>query len=118
MRAVIKYQVICLEYSDKRFIEPVSQAIRSHFNLKKFLKEGEFKKFKRRTFKLLIAILIMVLLFQGLLPYVIEGMDHRMAGSLHNVLDVFSWVMLWKPSGKSYYKLKVRIFLVRNCLSL
>lgn len=95
--AVIKYQVICLEYSDKRFIEPVTQAIRSHFTLKKNLKEEEFKKFKSRTLKLLIASLTIVLSFQAVVPYIIEGMDHRMAGSIHNVVDVFSWVILWKP---------------------
>ncbi len=95
--AVIKYQVICLEYSDKRFIEPVTQAIRSHFNLKKFLKEEEFKKFKRRTVKLLFATLTIVLSFQALVPFVIEGMDDRLGASLHNVVDVFSWVILWKP---------------------
>lgn len=95
--AVIKYQVICLEYSDKRFIEPVTQAIRNHFNLKKFMKEEEFKKFKRRTFKLLFAALAFVFTLQVLMPYVIENMDHRMAGSVHNIIDVFSWVIAWKP---------------------
>ncbi len=95
--AIIKYQVICLEYSDKRFIEPVTQAIRNHFNLKKFLKEEEFKKFKRRTFKLLLASLVIVLSLQALAPYVIEDMDQRMAGSVHNIVDVFSWVIMWKP---------------------
>ena len=95
--AIIKYQVICLEYSDKRFIEPVTQAIRNHFNLKKFLKKEEFKKFKRRTFKLLLASLVIVLSLQALAPYVIEDMDQRMAGSVHNIVDVFSWVIMWKP---------------------
>ncbi|MEK7225854.1 MAG: hypothetical protein AAB221_09245 [Bacteroidota bacterium] len=95
--AVIKYQVICLDYADKRFVAPVTQAIRSHFNLKKFLKVEEFRKFKRRTFKLLAASLVIVLSLQALLPYLIEGMDDRMAGSLHNVVDVFSWVIMWKP---------------------
>lgn len=95
--AVIRYQVICMEYSDKRFIEPVTQAIRSHFNLKRVLKEEEFKKFKTRTFKLLFATLFIVLLFQAIAPYLIEGMDDRMAGSVHNIVDVFSWVILWKP---------------------
>lgn len=95
--AVIKYQVICLEYSDKRFIEPVTQAIRTHFNLKRLLKAEEFKKFKSRTWKLLAASLTIVLTFQALVPYIIEDMDHRMAGSIHNVVDVFSWVILWKP---------------------
>lgn len=95
--AVIKYQVICMEYSDKRFIEPVTQAIRNHFNLKKFLKAEEFKKFKSRTFKLLLASLVIVLSLQTLAPYIIEGMDNRLAGSVHNMVDVFSWVILWKP---------------------
>lgn len=95
--AIIKYQVICLDYADKRFVAPVTQAIRSHFNLKKFLKVEEFKKFKRRTFRLLVASLVIVLSLQALLPYLIEGMDDRMAGSLHNVVDVFSWVIMWKP---------------------
>jgi len=95
--AVIKYQVICLDYADKRFVAPVTQAIRSHFNLKKFLKVEEFRKFKRRTFKLLVASLVIVLSLQAILPYLVEGMDHRMAGSLHNVVDVFSWVIMWKP---------------------
>ncbi|MBK9569257.1 MAG: hypothetical protein IPO53_04615 [Chitinophagaceae bacterium] len=95
--AVIKYQVICLEYSDKRFIEPVPQAIRNHFNLKKILKEEEFKKFKSRTFKLLVASLVIVLSLQALAPYLIEGMDDRMAASVHNIVDVFSWVIMWKP---------------------
>ncbi|HRG83936.1 MAG TPA: hypothetical protein PLO99_15555, partial [Chitinophagaceae bacterium] len=34
---VIRYQVICLDHADKRFIAPVTQAIRNHFNLKKHL---------------------------------------------------------------------------------
>jgi len=95
--AVIKYQVVCLEYSDKRFIAPITQAIRNHFTLKKKIKNEEFEKFKQRTFRLLIASLIIVLSFQAMLPYLIEDMDHRLAGSLHNVVDVFSWVILWKP---------------------
>jgi hypothetical protein len=37
--AIINYQVVCLEYADKRFVEPVTQAIRNHFNLKKYIKE-------------------------------------------------------------------------------
>ncbi len=95
--AVINYQLICLDYSDKRFVVPVTQAIRNHFNVKKTLKQEEFKKFKRRTWKLLVASLCIVLSFQAVAPYLIEDMDHRMAGSLHNVLDVFSWVIMWKP---------------------
>ena len=95
--AVIKYQAICLEYSDKRFVEPMTQAIRNHFNLKKNLKEEEFKKFKRRTFKLLVASLTTVLTLQVLFSFFHENLDSRMSSALHNVVDVFSWVIMWKP---------------------
>jgi hypothetical protein len=95
--AVIKYQVICLEYSDKRFIVPVMQAIRTHFNLKKRLKLEEFSKFKSRTFRLLVLSLAIVLSFQGILSYVTPFIDDMMGGALHNTIDVFSWVILWKP---------------------
>jgi hypothetical protein len=95
--AVIRYQVICIDYADKRFVEPVISAIRSHFKLKIYLKQKEFRKFKIRTFKLLVTSLCIVLSFQGFLSYVTNLMDDRMAGALHNTLDVFSWVILWKP---------------------
>lgn len=94
---IIRYQVICLDYADKRFVAPVSQAIRNHFNLKKSLKEKEFAIFRKRTFRLLIASLVIVLLFQGVLSYVAGLIDDRMSGAMHNTLDVFSWVILWKP---------------------
>ncbi|HRE37504.1 MAG TPA: hypothetical protein PK092_03645 [Chitinophagaceae bacterium] len=95
--AVFKYQFICLDYADKRFIAPVTQAIRSHFNLKIYLKQEEFRKFKIRTFRLLVVSLIIVLSFQAVLSYIGGLMDERMSGALHNTLDVFSWVILWKP---------------------
>lgn len=94
---VIRYQVICLDHADKRFIAPVTQAIRNHFNLKKQLKEVEFAKFRQRTFRLLAGSLIIVLLFQMLLSYLTGLLDERMSGAMHNTLDVFSWVILWKP---------------------
>ena len=94
---VIGYQVICLDYADKRFVAPVTQAIRNHFTLKRQLKEKEFAKFRQRTFRLLAGSLVIVLLFQALLSYVTGLMDVRMSNAMHNTLDVFSWVILWKP---------------------
>ena len=85
--AVIKYQVVCLEYSDKRFVEPITQAIRSHFNLKEQIKGEEFIKFKRRTFKLLAASLCIVLSFQAMLPYFIEGIDQRRTVDIDSKLN-------------------------------
>lgn len=95
--AIIKYQVTCADYADKRFIAPVMNAIRNHFTLKKNLKEEEFTKFKRRTFKLLASSIFIVLLLQIAFPFFSEMLDLRMAGALHNLIDVFSWVILWKP---------------------
>ncbi len=101
--AVFKYQVICMDYADKRFVAPVIQAIRNHFELKMALKEEEFRKFKRRTFWLLGINLVLVCSFQMIFPFVAESMDDRMAGALHNVVDVFSWVILWKPIDRLIY---------------
>ena len=98
--AVFRYQVICLDYADKRFITPVTQAIRNHFKLKRNLKIEEFKKFKKRTFKLLIASLCIVLFFQASFSFIVELMDVRISGALHNTIDVFSWVILWKPMDR------------------
>lgn len=95
--AVFKYQVICMDYADKRFVSPVIQAIRNHFELKRALKLEEFRKFKYRTFWLLLSSLLIVCSFQVGFTYISENMDARMSGTLHNVLDVFSWVILWKP---------------------
>lgn len=98
--AIFRYQVICLDYADKRFITPVTQAIRNHFKLKRNLKIEEFKKFKKRTFKLLIASLCIVLFFQASFSFIVELMDVRISGALHNTIDVFSWVILWKPMDR------------------
>jgi hypothetical protein len=95
--AIFKYEVICMDYSDKRFVTPVMQAIRNHFELKKALKVEEFRKFRVRTFYLLAISLIIVCSFQAAFSYLAEFLDERAAGTLHNVLDVFSWVILWKP---------------------
>jgi len=95
--AIFKYQVICMDYADKRFVAPVMQAIRSHFELKKALKTEEFRKFKTRTFWLLLTSLTIVCSFQAAFSFFSESLDLRMSDALHNVLDVFSWVILWKP---------------------
>jgi len=101
--AEFKYQVICVDYADKRFVSPVIQAIRNHFNLKLALKAEEFSKFKRRTFWLLGINMVLVFVFQLLFPFLAESVDERMAGALHNVVDVFSWVILWKPIDRMIY---------------
>jgi hypothetical protein len=94
--SVVTYKLNCVKESDKEFAEPLVHAIRRHFSLKKSIKEAEFKKFKRRNRLLLIISFIIVVSFQGLLPIIFDT-EHRIHSAFSNALDVFSWVILWKP---------------------
>jgi hypothetical protein len=81
---------------DKQYAEPLAYAIRRHFSEKKAMANSAFEKFKRRTYILLFVSLSVVMICQGFLPLLInEG--HSMQSGLRNSLDVFSWVILWKP---------------------
>jgi hypothetical protein len=94
--SVINYRVVCLSKIDALFTGPLMEAIRRHYNLKKALKEKEFKKFKKRAYYLLAMGLAVVMICQGLLPYIFSE-EHRVHSAFSNALDVFSWVILWKP---------------------
>ena len=60
------------------------------------MKEKEFRKFKKRAYYLLAIGLVVVMTCQGFLPYILNE-EHRVHSALSNALDVFSWVILWKP---------------------
>jgi hypothetical protein len=94
--STVTYRLNCVAESDREFVEPLVHAIRRHFSLKKSIKEAEFKKFKRRNWTLLVASFVVVVAFQGLLP-IIFNEEHRIHSAFSNALDVFSWVILWKP---------------------
>jgi hypothetical protein len=93
----ITYKVFCRDESDKDlYVDALMHTIRRHFKLKKELKEIEFNKFKKRNYYLLLISLSIVVFCQGILP-VILGQDHRIHSVFSNAIDVFSWVILWKP---------------------
>jgi hypothetical protein len=94
--SIIDYKVVCLSKIDTLFTGPLMEAIRRHYSIKKVLKEKEFKKFKKRSYYLLGIGLAVVMTCQGLLPYILSQ-EHRVHSALSNALDVFSWVILWKP---------------------
>jgi hypothetical protein len=94
--SIINYKVVCLSKIDSLFTGPLMEAIRRHYTIKRALKEKEFKKFKRRSYYLLALGLAVVMTCQGLLPYIFSQ-EHRVHSALSNALDVFSWVVLWKP---------------------
>lgn len=93
----VQYKVFCRDQSDTRFfVDPLMRAVRRHFTVKKQLKEQEFRKFKRRNYILLLIAFSIVVLFQGLLPEILQK-DHRVHSVFSNSIDVFSWVIMWKP---------------------
>jgi hypothetical protein len=97
--STVTYKLNCVNESDKEYIEPLVHAIRRHFSLKKSIKEAEFKKFKKRNWVLLVFSLIVVMFFQGVMP-MLFNVEHRIHSAFSNAIDVFSWVILWKPIEK------------------
>lgn len=93
----IDFKVFCCETGSMRFmVEPLIKTIRRHFQVQKKHKEIEFRKFKRKNYILLFISIAIVMFCQGALP-IIFGADHRIHSMFSNAIDVFSWVILWKP---------------------
>lgn len=92
----LTYKICYRDDNDKEYIEPLLYAIRGHFSEKKLLKEAEFEKFKRRSYALLFVSLGIVMACQGLVP-LLSTIEHRIPSGLSNSLDIFSWVILWRP---------------------
>jgi len=94
--SLISYKICTKSEEDKQYTEPLMYAIRRHFTEKKTLKEAEFEKFKRRSYMLLFVSLSIVLITQGFLPLLLKSW-HPMSSVFSNTLDIFSWVILWRP---------------------
>jgi hypothetical protein len=94
--SVLFYKVCSKSEDDKQYTEPLVYAIRRHFSEKKSVKEAQFEKFKRRSYLLLFFSLSAVMICQELLPLLL-GSAHKMNSALINSLDIFSWVILWRP---------------------
>lgn len=93
----IRYKLFCSNSSDRQvFVEPLMKAIRRHFERKEELKKTEFFKFKKRNYFLLFMSFVVVIFCQWGLPQIF-GQDHRIHSVFSNAIDVFSWVILWKP---------------------
>ncbi|HNU88124.1 MAG TPA: hypothetical protein PKJ94_07535 [Ferruginibacter sp.] len=93
----IDFKVFCCDSGNMRFmVDPLMRTIRRHFQIRKALKEAEFRKFKKRNYILLMISICVVMFFQGIIPLVF-GQDHRIHSMFSNAIDVFSWVILWKP---------------------
>lgn len=94
--SVIFYKFKCTSEMDKEYAKPLMYAIRRHYALKKILRIQEFEKFKRRSWWLLAVSLIVVVIIQGFVPLLVDP-DSRISVALLNSLDIFGWVLLWRP---------------------
>jgi hypothetical protein len=94
--SAIFYKFKCTSEIDKQFAQPLMYAIRRHYAQKKQTREKEFKKFKKRSWILLLISLIVVLICQGFAPLMLDE-QNRFHTAFGNSLDIFSWVLLWRP---------------------
>jgi len=94
--SAIFYKFRCNSEIDKQYAQPLIYAIRRHYVQKQQMREKEFKRFKNRSWILLAISLIMVLICQGFVPLILDS-ENRLQAALANTLDIFSWVLLWRP---------------------
>ncbi len=97
--SVLRFKLVCKTESDQQFVEPLIHAIRRHFSIQKSIKESEFRKFKKSSYTLLAFSLTVVMLCQFFLVTLMKD-NERLHSIFGNALDVFSWVILWKPIDK------------------
>jgi hypothetical protein len=93
----IDFKVFSSESDNMRFlVDPLIKTIRRHYSVLQKIKENEFYKFKKKNYVLLLISISIVMFCQGGLPLIL-GQDHRIHSMFSNTIDVFSWVILWKP---------------------
>jgi hypothetical protein len=95
--SLVTYKVSYTNDPDKEYAEPLIFAIRRHFSETKTKLLVDFEKFKRRTYLLLVVSMSVVMICHWLLPLLLKGKDDAFHSGFSNSLDVFSWVILWKP---------------------
>jgi hypothetical protein len=100
--STIRFKVKVKE-GDEQLTEPLMHAVRRHFYVREKMMIDEFSKFKKRNCRLLFMSLLVVMFCHGLLPYILSE-EHRIHSTLSNSLDVFSWVILWKPIDKLIFQ--------------
>jgi len=94
--SIVSYKITCGSKIDRLFTEPLLQAVKRHFQIRKAAKEVEFYKFKKRAYLLLGLSIVVILVLHGLLPLLFDKENH-LYSIVSNYIDVFSWVVMWKP---------------------
>jgi hypothetical protein len=90
------YKISYRNEQDKQYADSLAFAIKRHFSEAKTILNGEFAKFKQRTYMLLFISLTVVMICQ-FLPSLLFKEENTFASGLKNSMDVLCWVILWKP---------------------
>jgi hypothetical protein len=98
----ICYKVTCKK-EDEDLIKPFMHAVRRHFYILEKQKRQEFQKFKKKNFRLLCLSILVVMFCHGALPMIFSE-DLGISPTILNTLDVFSWVILWRPIDKLIFQ--------------
>ncbi len=96
---VVFYKFKCSEDIDRQYAEPLMYAIRRHFDERKKIREGEFYRFKRKSFTLLALSFLVVIFCHGVIPLIVSP-TNPVETILLTSFDVFSWVIFWRPIDK------------------
>lgn len=97
--SVVFYKFKCASEKDKQYTEPLIYALRRHYAAKQMIREKEFQRFKRRTWALLAISIALVIICQGFVMMLLDE-NHNLQAGVSNIIDVFSWVVLWQPFDK------------------
>ncbi|MEO6612801.1 MAG: hypothetical protein ABIT05_12000 [Chitinophagaceae bacterium] len=95
--STINFKINYRNEPDRAFAEPLMYAIRRHFSGAKAVMAVNFENFKRRTYLLLFVSLSVVMICHVGLPLLLKGQESSVHSGLSSTLDVFSWVITWKP---------------------
>ncbi|HYG20203.1 MAG TPA: hypothetical protein VD816_14795 [Ohtaekwangia sp.] len=94
--SAVFYKLKCSNEMDKQYAEPLMYAIRAHYEAKKNRRKKEFSRFKWRSWILLAFSLVGVAVCQVVVPIFLNP-DNNFHTALGSSLDIFSWVLLWRP---------------------
>jgi hypothetical protein len=92
----IFFKLNCTNDIDQQFAEPLMYAIRRHFADKKAEEIKAFNKYKKRNYAVVGVSLLIVVIFNLILPLIISK-DIADETGLTHLLDVFSWVIFFHP---------------------
>ena len=95
--SAIFYKLNCPGTVDRQYAEPLMFAIHRHFAIQEAIKKEAFTKFKKRNFLLLLISCIFVMICQALIFWIISEKDEAFLEGIKNCLDVFSYVLMWRP---------------------